>query len=74
MEKIYKWLSPPKESINYNAAYAVLKSQPNTCLWFINGNFIANRLGGISQAKVVLVSTDTGPTFRTEAIGGEVGK
>jgi hypothetical protein len=29
VEKIYKWLSPPKESINYNAAYAILKSQPD---------------------------------------------
>jgi len=38
VEKIYKWLSPPKESINYNAAYAILKSQPDACLWFLNGN------------------------------------
>jgi hypothetical protein len=38
VEKIYKWLSPPKESVNYNAAYTILKSQPNTCLWFLNGN------------------------------------
>ena len=38
VEKIYKWLSPPKESINYNAAHAILKSQPDTCLWFLNGN------------------------------------
>ena len=38
VEKIYKWLSPPKESINYNAAYAILKSQPDTCLWFLNGH------------------------------------
>ena len=38
VEKIYKWLSPPKESINYNAAYSIMKSQPDTCLWFLNGN------------------------------------
>ena len=38
VEKIYKWLSPPKESVNYNAAYAILRSQPDTCLWFLNGN------------------------------------
>ena len=38
VEKIYKWLSPSKESVNYNAAYAILKSQPDTCLWFLNGN------------------------------------
>ena len=38
VEKIYKWLSPPKESLNYNAAYAILKSQPDTCLWFLNGS------------------------------------
>ena len=38
VEKIYKWLSPPKESINYNAAYAILESQPDACLWFVKGN------------------------------------
>ena len=38
VEKIYRWLSPPKESFNYNAAYAIWKSQPDTCLWFLNGN------------------------------------
>jgi hypothetical protein len=38
VEKIYKWLSPPKESVNYNAAYAILKSQPATCQWFLTGN------------------------------------
>ncbi|KIK01063.1 hypothetical protein K443DRAFT_678753 [Laccaria amethystina LaAM-08-1] len=38
VEKIYKWLSPPKESINYNAAYAILKSQPDACQWFLKGN------------------------------------
>ena len=38
VDKIYKWLSPPKESINYNTAYAILKSQPDTCLWFLNGH------------------------------------
>ena len=38
VKEIYKWLSPPKESINYNSAYTVLKSQPDTCLWFLNGN------------------------------------
>jgi hypothetical protein len=37
VEKIYKWLSPPKESINYNAAYAILKSQPDACQWFLKG-------------------------------------
>jgi hypothetical protein len=40
----------------------------------VNLNFIANRLRGISQAKVVSVSTDTRPRFRTGAIGGEVDK
>ena len=38
VEKIYKWLSPPKESINYNAAYAILNSQPDACQWFLKGN------------------------------------
>ncbi|KIJ95350.1 hypothetical protein K443DRAFT_683081, partial [Laccaria amethystina LaAM-08-1] len=38
VEKIYKWLSPPKESINFNAAYAILKSQPDACQWFLKGN------------------------------------
>jgi hypothetical protein len=38
VKEIYKWLSPPKESINYNAAYAIMRSQPDTCLWFLNGN------------------------------------
>ena len=38
VEKIYKWLSPPKESVNYNSAHAIMKSQPDTCLWFLNGN------------------------------------
>ena len=38
VKDIYKWLSPPKESVNYNAAYAILRSQPDTCLWFLNGN------------------------------------
>ena len=37
MEKIYKWLSPPKESINYNAAYSILQAQPDACQWFLNG-------------------------------------
>ena len=37
MEKIYKWLSPPKESINYNAAHAMLDSQSDTCQWFLKG-------------------------------------
>ena len=37
-KEIYKWLSPPKESLNYNAAYAILKSQPDACQWFLNGN------------------------------------
>ena len=38
VEKIYKWLSPPKESLNYNAAYAILESQSDTCQWFLKGN------------------------------------
>ena len=38
VDKIYKWLSPPKESINDNAAYAILKSQPDACQWFLKGN------------------------------------
>ena len=37
VEKIYKWLSPPKESINYNAAHAMLGSQSDTCQWFLKG-------------------------------------
>ena len=37
-KEIYKWLSPPKESLNYNAAYVILKSQPDACQWFLNGN------------------------------------
>ena len=38
VKEIYKWLSPPKESVNYNAAHAILESQPFTCQWFLNGN------------------------------------
>ena len=38
VEKIYKWLSPPKESLNYNAAYEILKSQLDTCQWFLKGS------------------------------------
>ena len=38
VKEIYKWLSPPKESVNYNAANAILESQPDTCQWFLNGN------------------------------------
>ena len=38
VKEIYKWLSPPQESVNYNAAYSILKSQQDTCLWFLNGN------------------------------------
>ena len=37
VEKIYKWLSPPKESVNYNAAHAMLDSQSDTCQWFLKG-------------------------------------
>jgi hypothetical protein len=37
-EKIYEWLSPPNESVNYNAAHAILESQPDTCQWFLKGN------------------------------------
>ena len=37
-------------------------------------NFIAYRLRGISQATVISVPPDTRPTFRTGAIGGEVGR
>ena len=44
VEKIYKWLSPPKESINYNAAYSILKTQPDACLWFLNGNIFSDWL------------------------------
>ena len=36
-KEIYKWLSPPKESVNYNSACAIMKSQPNTCQWFLKG-------------------------------------
>ena len=38
VEKIYKWLSPSKESLNYNAAYAIWKSQLDTCQWFLQGS------------------------------------
>jgi len=37
-------------------------------------NIKANRLRGISQAAVISVPTDTRPTFRIGAIGGEVGR
>jgi hypothetical protein len=40
----------------------------------VNIKFIAKRLRGISQAVVISVPTDTRPTFRTGAIGGEVGR
>ena len=40
----------------------------------VNINFIANRLRGISQAKVISVPTAIRPTFRTGAIGREVGR
>ena len=43
-EKVYKWLSPPKESINYNIAYEIVKGQPNTCLWFLDGNIYSEWL------------------------------
>ena len=43
-KEIYKWLSPPKESPNYNAACAIMKSQPDTCQWFLNGNAFAGWL------------------------------
>ena len=35
---------------------------------------MASRLRNISQASAISVSTDTRPTFRTGAIGGEVGR
>ena len=38
VKDIYKWLSPPKESVNYNATSAILESQPDACQWFLNGN------------------------------------
>ena len=37
-KEIYKWLSPPMEFLSYNAAYTILKSQQDTCQWFLNGN------------------------------------
>ena len=40
----------------------------------VNIDFIANRLRDILQASAISVSTDTRPTFRTGAIGGEVGR
>jgi len=40
----------------------------------VNINLIANRLRGISQAADISVPTDNRPTFRTGAIGGEVGR
>ena len=39
-----------------------------------NINIITNRLRDISRASAILVSTDTRLTFRTGAIGGEVGR
>ena len=44
VEKIYKWLSPPKESINYNAAHAMLESQSDTCQWFLKGKTFSDWL------------------------------
>ena len=44
VKEIYKWLSPPKESVNYNAAYAIQRSQPDTCLWFLKGNIFSGWL------------------------------
>ena len=44
VEKIYKWLAPPKESINYNAAHAILKCQPDACQWFLKGNIFSEWL------------------------------
>ncbi|KIJ94775.1 hypothetical protein K443DRAFT_640771, partial [Laccaria amethystina LaAM-08-1] len=38
VKEIYKWLSPPKESVNYNAAYAIVENQPDTCQWFLKGD------------------------------------
>ena len=40
----------------------------------VNGDFIANRLRGISQGTTISVPTDARPTFRTGAIGGEIGR
>ena len=44
VEKVYKWLFPPKESINYNAAYAILKTQPDACQWFLKGRTFSDWL------------------------------
>ena len=40
----------------------------------VNIKIIENRLRGISQATVIPAPTESGPTFRTEAIGAEVGR
>ena len=40
----------------------------------VNIKLTAKRSRGISQATVILVPTDTWPTFRTGEIGGEVGR
>ena len=40
----------------------------------VNIIFIAKRLRDISQASAISVSSDTRPTFRIGAIGGEVGR
>ena len=40
----------------------------------ININLTGKRSKGISQATVISVLTDTWPTFRTGAIGGEIGR
>ena len=37
VNEIYKWLSPPKESVNCNSVCGTMKSQPGTCQWFLNG-------------------------------------
>ena len=37
-EKICQWLSPPDSSGNYNAACEILKSQTDTCFWFLKGD------------------------------------
>ena len=41
---IYAWLSPPDSSRNYHAAYTILKSQPDSCLWFLDGRHFSKWL------------------------------
>ncbi|EDR02559.1 ectomycorrhiza-induced ankyrin-domain/NACHT-domain containing protein [Laccaria bicolor S238N-H82] len=66
-KEIYKWLSPSKESLNYNAAYAITESQPNTCQWFLKGKTFS---GWLKQPGFLWIKgkSGSGKTILSSAI------